>query len=49
MYPQVIPLGNFMTFNDNILHDSVINNDNVPRISFDFRIAMSPFLIGAKK
>ena len=49
MYPQVIPLGNFMTFNDNILHGSVINNDSMPRISFDFRIAMSPFLIGAKK
>jgi len=49
MHPQVIPLGNFLTFNDNILHGSVENDDAHPRISFDFRIAIKPFNIGAKK
>ena len=49
MRPQLVPLGNFLTFNDNILHGSVHNNDPLPRISFDFRIAIKPFEIGVKK
>jgi hypothetical protein len=48
MTPKIVPLGHFMTFNDNNLHGSIELEDELPRISFDFRIAFKPYEIGVK-
>lgn len=49
MEPRIVPIGSFLTFNDDNLHGSIISSDRLPRVSFDFRTALHPYEIGVKK